>query len=124
VSKLLQMRKAQRRFFRMVDQHRLLAFLARRQFGKTTTFAKVALKKMMKTPNHTVVFGSAKLNLSREIVRMEAAILQAAIAEAVAGGAELLQVFDGAAQRKPDKLSADEWLKWRENQIAKKQQRR
>jgi len=112
MSKLLQMRRAQRNFFRMVDQHRLLAFLARRQFGKTTTFAKIALKKMMKTPNHTVVFGSAKLNLSREIVRMEAAILQAAIAEAIkegSGGGDMLQVFDGAAGRRPDVLSPDDF---------------
>lgn len=112
MSKLLQMRRAQRNFFKMVDRHRLLAFLARRQFGKTTTFARIALKKMMKTPNHTVVFGSAKLNLSREIVRMEAAILQAAIAEAIregAGNGDMLQVFDGADGRRPDVLSPDDF---------------
>jgi hypothetical protein len=106
------MRKAQRRFLRLVDTHRALAFVARRQYGKTTTFAKVALKKMMKRKNHTVIFGSAKLNLSREIVRKEAEILQAAIADLVtearaAKGA--LQVFDSETQKAPDVLKFDDF---------------
>jgi len=77
--KPLQMRAGQRQFFRLVDDYRLIAFLARRQYGKTTTFARIALKKMMKTKRHTVIFGSAKINLSREIVRAEAHIIQTAI---------------------------------------------
>jgi hypothetical protein len=37
-----------------------------------------ALKKMMKTPGHTVIFGSVKLDLGREIVRKESAEIQKA----------------------------------------------
>jgi len=100
----MKLRTAQRRLLKLVDTHRLLAFLARRQFGKTTVFAYIALKKMMKRKNHTVIFGSAKLNLSREIVRKEAAVLQAAIAEA-----KSLQVADALTGQVPDKLTADDF---------------
>jgi hypothetical protein len=79
VSVALKLRPAQRGFHRFVDEHRISAFLARRQYGKTTTVAGVALKKMMRTRGHTVVFGSAKLSLSREIVRKEAQIMQQAL---------------------------------------------
>jgi hypothetical protein len=107
------MRRAQRRFVRLVDDYRLFAFLARRQFGKTTTFARVALKKMMKQRDHSVIFGSAKLNLSREIVRKEAEILQAAIREAAAlstaADADRLQVVDSTTQRRPDHLTNDDF---------------
>lgn len=112
MSSILKMRRGQRRFLRLVDEYRLLAFLARRQYGKTTTFAKVALKKMMKQRDHTVIFGSAKLNLSREIVRAEAAILQAAIAELRVQADDApgrLQVIDSQTQRAPDKLGADDF---------------
>ena len=70
---VIQMRSGQRRLFQLVEQYRLLGFIARRQYGKTTTCANIALMKMMKHRDHTVIFGSAKLNLSREIVRKEAA---------------------------------------------------
>lgn len=79
MSVALKLRPGQRRFHQFIDAHRLSAFLARRQYGKTTTVASVALKKMMRTRGHTVVFGSAKLSLSREIVRKEAQIMQGAL---------------------------------------------
>lgn len=79
MSAALKLRAAQRRFHQFVDEHRISAFLARRQYGKTTTVAGVALKKMMRTRGHTVIFGSAKLSLSREIVRKEAQIMQASL---------------------------------------------
>lgn len=97
----MQLRTGQRRFMQLVEVHRMLAYLCRRQYGKTTTLAHVALKKMMKRKNHTVIFGSVKLNLSREIVRKEAAILQAAIAAAK------LQVADAVSGAVPDKLDPD-----------------
>lgn len=104
------MRAGQRNFFRLVDDYRLLGFLARRQYGKTTTFAKIALKKMMKTKHHTVIFGSAKINLSREIVRAEAFIIQNAITEAVKGAqAEALRIFDATTGKDPGKLSVDDF---------------
>jgi len=104
------MRAGQRRFLRLVDAYRLVAFLARRQYGKTTTFAKIALKKMMKNRNHTVIFGSAKISLSREIVRSEAFILQSAIEEAIAQAeAGALRVVDSETNTTPDVLSADDF---------------
>ncbi len=77
---LIQMRSGQKRLFDLVESYRTLAFLARRQYGKTTTFANIAIKKMMKRKNHTVIFGSAKLNLSREIILKEANVLNQGLA--------------------------------------------
>jgi len=74
------MRTGQKRLIRLIDVYRMIAFVARRQYGKTTAFSNIALKKMMKTKDHTVIFGSAKLNLSREIVRKEAATIEKGIA--------------------------------------------
>jgi len=117
VASILRMRRAQRRFFRLVDEYRLVAFLARRQFGKTTTFAKIALAKMMRSRDHTVIFGSAKLNLSREIVRMEAAIIQAAVAEAVsAASAQQVRVANAETGKVPDALSVDDFADLFEHQ--------
>jgi hypothetical protein len=121
VAAILKMREGQRQFFRLVDEYRLIAFLARRQYGKTTTFARIALKKMMKTKRHTVIFGSAKINLSREIVRAEAFIIQSAIQSAATGNASLqpghtnqqesaLRIFDATTGKAPDKtLSTDDF---------------
>ena len=81
---VIKMRSGQRRLFQLVEQYRLLGFIARRQYGKTTTCANIALMKMMKHRDHTVIFGSAKLNLSREIVRKEAAVFEKAISAAMA----------------------------------------
>jgi hypothetical protein len=65
-------RAGQVAFEKDIDLHRISAFLTRRQYGKTTNAARIALKKMMRTAGHTVVFGSVKLDLGREIVRKEA----------------------------------------------------
>ncbi|HMJ88459.1 MAG TPA: hypothetical protein VK530_01515 [Candidatus Acidoferrum sp.] len=94
----LKLRTAQAEYFRGVDLYRLSAFVARRQYGKTTTFAAIALKKMMKKPNHTVVFGSVKLNLAREIVRKEAEIIGKAIRsfQSEQDATERLQLADSA----------------------------
>ena len=72
-------RAGQRQFERDVELHRISALLARRQYGKTTIVARIALKKMMKQAGHSVVFGSVKLDLGREIVRKESAELHRAI---------------------------------------------
>lgn len=107
---VVKMRAGQRRFFRLVDSYRLFAFCARRQYGKTTTFANVALKKMMKTPNHTVIFGSAKLNLSREIVRKESEVIGRSISEAVRRlEAGQFMVADSDSGKVPDRLTADDF---------------
>lgn len=107
---VVKMRAGQRRCFQLVDQFRLLAFVARRQYGKTTTFGNIALKKMMKRRNHTVIFGSAKLNLSREIVRKEAEVIGRGISEAMRRlEAGQLLVADADSGRIPDRLTADDF---------------
>ncbi len=107
----LKLRRGQRRLHTFVDQYRLSAFLARRQYGKTTTVAGIALKKMMKQRGHTVVFGSAKLSLSREIVRKEAQIMQQALAGMREGTARLRLIDNGqsGSSALPDNLSADDF---------------
>ena len=74
------MRAGQLEFERGVERHRVAGLLARRQYGKTTIAARIALKKMMKTSGHTVIFGSVKVDLGREIVRKESGEMQAAFA--------------------------------------------
>lgn len=111
---VIQMRAGQRRVFQLVDQVRMLALVARRQYGKTTTFGNIALKKMMREKNHTVIFGSAKLNLSREIVRKEASVIERGIAEAMrrvtAGTLEgMIQVADAETGKVPDRLTHDDF---------------
>lgn len=113
----IQMRAGQREVFKLVWIYRLLAFVARRQYGKTTTFAQIALAKMMENRNHTVIFGSAKLNLSREIVRKEAETLEAGISAA------LLQletgsfsIYDSQSGSRPDFLGHDDFAEMFEAQ--------
>ena len=65
------LRAGQKAFFEGVNKHRLCAFKARRQYGKTTTLATIALKRMCALPNHTVIFGTARLNLATELVRKQ-----------------------------------------------------
>lgn len=107
---VIKMRSGQRRLFKLVDEYRTIAFVARRQYGKTTTFGNIALKKMMKTKNHTVIFGSAKLNLSREIVRKEASVIERAISEAIRRlNAGQLMVADAQTGKIPDALTHDDF---------------
>lgn len=109
MSVTLKLRAGQRRFHRFVDKHRISALLARRQYGKTTTVAGVALKKMMRIRGHTVVFGSAKLSLSREIVRKEAQIFQSALAGLRSqSDAARLQLTD-AGKPLPADINADDF---------------
>lgn len=95
---VIKFRAGQRHLMRLIGTHRRCAIVARRQYGKTTIFSAIALKKMMKTAGHTVIFGSAKLNLSREIVRKEAEILQKAIASLRAGKSRL-RLADGVTHK-------------------------
>jgi len=111
---VIKMRAGQRRVFQLVDTYRMLAFVARRQYGKTTTFGNIALKKMMREKDHTVIFGSAKLNLSREIVRKEASVIERGIAEAMrrvtAGTLEgQIRVADAESGKVPDRLTHDDF---------------
>jgi hypothetical protein len=99
-------------FERGVDLHRVTGLLARRQFGKTTTAGRISLKKMMRRPGHTVVFGSVKLDLGREIVRKEAEALQKAfalLADQAAAAETLLDVVDDEKGRSVAKVNIDDW---------------
>ena len=107
---VIKMRTGQRRLFQLVELYRLLGFIARRQYGKTTTCANIALRKMMKHRDHTVIFGSAKLNLSREIVRKEAAVFEKAISAAMARLEEgKMQLADDKTGRSLHGLTSDDF---------------
>lgn len=105
-------RAGQREFERGVREHRLTACLARRQYGKTTIASRISLEKMMRTPGHTVIFGSVKLDLGREIVRKEAEAIQKSIRALVAQAAEsstLLDVVDTQGGKSAAKLNPDDF---------------
>jgi hypothetical protein len=107
------MRAGQREFEQGVRLYRLCALVARRQYGKTTIASRIALRKMMKTAGHTVIFGSVKLDLGREIVRKESAEVFQAFTLLAAEAQEKktrLEMFDSAngasiANLKPDDLA-------------------
>ena len=95
---LYKARAGQVAFEKDIDLHRISAFLTRRQYGKTTNAARIALKKMMRTAGHTVVFGSVKLDLGREIVRKESEQMSKAfqLVTASAASAKMeLELADG-----------------------------
>lgn len=105
-------RAGQREFERGVMKHRVAGLLARRQFGKTTIAARIALKKMMKVAGHTVVFGSVKLDLGREIVRKEADSLQRAfglLAQQAAESKAKLEAVEAGGDKIVSAVSADDW---------------
>ncbi len=109
----IRLRTGQTRFLRLTNRRRLSAFLARRQYGKTTTFAAIALRKMLKQRDHTIIFGSAKIDLSREIVRKEASIIQNTIRALTAGidpTQHLIQTVDSATgSALSDTVSPDDY---------------
>lgn len=88
MSSSYQPRAGQIAFERDVDLHRIVAFLTRRQYGKTTNAARISLKKMMRKAGHTVVFGSVKLDLGREIIRKESEQMQRAFQMVAAQAAQ------------------------------------
>jgi len=101
-----QIRAGQRAFRHDVDQHRIMALLARRQYGKTTIGAGIAVRKMMKVKNHTVVFGSVKLDLGREMVRKEAEQVQRGF-QTIAD--ERLKTYDGQTGQALPPLPPDDF---------------
>lgn len=101
----IQLRAGQRELIRLALVHRVLAFVARRQYGKTTTFAKYSVLRMMRKRGHTIIFGSAKLNLSREIVRKESEIMRAAMT-GLETDKPLRMVDSHGGKTVPDSISA------------------
>src|SRR4051812_12347472 len=74
-----------------------ILLLWRRQLGKTTTIAHLALKRMMKKRGHLFTFASASLLVGREVIYREAAILESALEELgkqAAAANCMLQVMD------------------------------
>ena len=102
---------------RGIERHRVVGFLTRRQYGKTTEAARIALKKMIRTAGHTVIFGSVKLDLGREIVRKESEAMHKAfqvISAQAAAANTLLDVVDmekseTSKTKSVVKISADDW---------------
>src|SRR5579884_2467289 len=104
-------RAGQREFERGVQQHRVSGLLARRQYGKTTIASRIAMRKMMKIPGHTVVFGSVKIDLGREIVRKEADALQKTFSMLAADankGKAVLQAVDDQGKNVAA-VNLDDW---------------
>lgn len=105
-------RAGQLEFERGIELHRITGFLTRRQYGKTTEASRIALKKMIRTPGHTVVFGSVKLDLGREITRKESEAMQKAFA-IIASQAEKaktqLVAVETVTHKDVSKVSMDDW---------------
>jgi hypothetical protein len=90
--------------------HRLIGFLARRQYGKTTTFSGIAMRKMMKRPNELVTYASATLLLGRELIQKEARVIQQALKQLAADASEqMVEVADRESGKVPDKLTEDDF---------------
>lgn len=105
-------RAGQKEFERGVREYRVAGLLARRQYGKTTLSARIALFKMMKTPGHDVIFGSVKIDLGREIVRKEADALRKAFAvlgEQAKEANRMLTLSDSTTGKDLTNLSADDF---------------
>ncbi|MHB8520719.1 MAG: hypothetical protein ACYDH9_08165 [Limisphaerales bacterium] len=106
------MRSGQREFERGIDDHRICGLLARRQYGKTTIASRIALKKMMRTAGHTVIFGSVKLDLGREIVRKESEAMRqafAVMASQATAAETLLDVVDGDKGKSVALVNQEDW---------------
>lgn len=110
----MKLRSGQREFRRGVDRYRLCALLARRQYGKTTLMANVSIRKMLRTPGHTVIFGSVKLDLGREITRKEAEVIQRAIQEFTRRDG--LGVYDAVKDRDVTRFKPDDFAELYESQ--------
>ncbi len=102
-------RSGQAAFERDVREHRICGLLARRQYGKTTIAARIALRKMMATPGHDVIFGSVKLDLGREMVRKESVQIRRGFQLASADGKKkLLNAFDETGHN-VSTVNPDDW---------------
>jgi hypothetical protein len=72
-------RPYQRQIFKHLEHAGLLALLWRRQGGKTTTLAEIALLKMLRRPGRLITFASVSILLGREIVLKETQTLFTAL---------------------------------------------
>lgn len=117
MSAAFKIRAGQRAFEKGIDLHRITGFLTRRQYGKTTEAARIALKKMMRTPGHTVVFGSVKLDLGRDITRKESEAMHRAFrilaqqAEQAKTKLEAIELTDSGEKNVTEVFNPDDWAK-------------
>lgn len=74
---LVNLLEPQKEVFWKCDKIRMLLMLWRRQFGKTTTLASVALRRMMEIRRHLVTYASASLTVGEELILRESALLMA-----------------------------------------------
>jgi hypothetical protein len=104
-------RAGQRELMRRLEDYRMLGFIARRQYGKTTLFAGLALMAMMRHPGLLVTYGSATLLLGRELIMRESRILREAVAAIAGSGPDgvRVDVIDGGTGKRPDKLGEDDF---------------
>lgn len=80
MSKRLVWLPPQRALMKKFGEVGMIYFEARRQFGKTTTFAGISLRQMMKHKGRLVTFASASINVGKELIYKEAAVLGDAMA--------------------------------------------
>ena len=107
ISPSFKVRAGQREFERDVRSHRVCGLLARRRYGKTTIASRIALFKMMKIPGHTVVFGSVKVDLGRDMVREESRQLRQGFLSLA--GDSRLTLADDHGKELPSSLSEDDF---------------
>ena len=100
-------RSGQQAFERDVREHRVCGLLARRRYGKTTIASRIGLRKMMKQPGHTVVFGSVKVDLGRDMVREESKQLRQGFVSLA--GASRLTLADARGKELPSSISEDDF---------------
>jgi len=102
-----QTRSGQKAFERDVREHRVCGLLARRRYGKTTIASRIALFKMMKTPGHTVVFASVKVDLGRDMVREESRQLRQGFVALAAG--QRMTLADDHGRELPETMSEEDF---------------
>jgi len=101
------LRSGQRAFVRDVRAHRVCGLLARRRYGKTSIASYIALRSMFKTPGHTVVFATVKVDLGRDMIREESRQLRQAFVSLA--GKQKLTLADANGKPLPATLSADDF---------------
>ncbi len=76
----MKLRSGQKRFFQLAREHRRLALVARRRFGKTHLFSRIALYVNMKL-RQDVVYGSVRVQLAMDVVRNMATTIRTSMEE-------------------------------------------
>lgn len=105
----MKMRAGQKRFFKLAREHRRLALVARRRFGKTHLFSRIALFVNMKL-RQDVVYGSVRVQLAMDVVRTMATTIRTSMEEMAREDAEQaarVQLVDSGAGKSGKALSGE-----------------